>query len=161
MEVSCGKREQQEVSPLPGHAGRESAWDDTARCGCCNTRSSAAPLHRAATPQSWRWCCLPCCGRFQRPPPASCTLRGQLALLLPEHLQKAKRRRGDETGFAAVTNPLQPPLLEEEDPHGSLTHTHTHMFFLLLPPLQLPPLTELRPVEEPPVKRCFSLQRQS
>lgn len=48
---------------------------------------------------------------------------------------------------------------KRKTPHGS--HTHTHMFFLLLPPLQLPPWTELRPVEEPPVKRCFSLQQQS
>lgn len=52
-------------------------------------------------------------------------------------------------GFAAVTNPLQPPLPEEKDP---TRFSCTHTFFLLLPPLQLPPWTEPCPVEEAPVK---------
>lgn len=140
MEVGCGRREQREASPLPGRAGRGSEWGDTAHCGCCNSRSSAAPPRRAATRQSWRWCCPPCCGRFQRPPPASCTLPGQLVLLLPEHLWMAKRRREDETGFAAVTSLLQPPLLGEKDPTQL---SHTHMFLLFLPALQLPPCCTL------------------
>lgn len=87
-------REQWQVCPLPGRAGRGSAWGGTARCGCCNTRSSAAPPRRAATPRSWRWCCPPCCGRFRTPPPASCTPQGQLSLLLPEHLWRAKIETG-------------------------------------------------------------------
>lgn len=152
MEVACGRRERREAPPLPGRAGRGSARGDTARCGCCSTRSSAAPPRRVATPRSWHWCCPPCCGRFQRPLPASCTLPGQLARLLPEHLQRAERGSGDETGIAAATNPL---LEERETPHGS------HTFFLLLPPLQLPPWTEPRCIEEPPGKGCCSLQQQS
>lgn len=135
--MGCMRRQRWELSPLPGCAGREFGWVDTARCDCCNTRSSAAPPRRAATPQSWRWCCPPCCGRFQRPPPASCTLRGQLALLLPEHLWRAKRRMGDERGFAAVTNPLQPPLLEEKDP-TRLSHTHSCSFSFSHPSSSLP-----------------------
>lgn len=123
MEVGCGRREWKEASPLPERAGRESVWGDTARCGCCNIRSSAAPPRRAATLQSWRWCCPPCCGRFQRPPSASCTPRGQLALLLPEHLQRAKRRGGDEKGFAPVTNRCSHLYWKRKTPHGSQTHS--------------------------------------
>lgn len=121
------------MCPSPGRAERGSAWGGTARCGCCNTQSSAAPPHRAATPRSWHWCCPPCCGRFQRPPLVSCTLQGQLSLLLLEHLQKAKRETGDEMGFAAVTNTLQPPLLQVKNPtwlSHAQAYTHTHVLSL-------------------------------
>lgn len=148
MEVSWERREQREVSPLPGHAAHESAWGDTAHCGCCNIQSSAAPPRRVATPRSWRWCCPPCCGRSQRPQSVSCTPQGQPALLLPEHLWGAKRRRGDETGFADVTNLLQPPLLEGKD-HTWLLHTQMFSLFLLL--LQFPPWTEPHLMDEAPV----------
>lgn len=147
MEASCERREQREASPLPGHAAHESAWGDIARCGCCNTRSSAAPPHRVATPRSWHWCCPPCCGRSQRPRSVSCTPQGQLALLLPEHLRGAGRKRGDETDFAAVTSLLQTPLLEGKD-HTWLLHT---LHVLFLPFLQFPPWTEPHLVEEAPV----------
>lgn len=110
-------------------------WGGTAHCGCCNTRSSAAPPRRAATPRSWRWCCPPCCGRFQRPPPVSCTPPGLLSLLLPEHLRRAKRETGDEMGSAAVTNPPQPPLLQVKDPTRLLrAQEHTNVLSLSLTP---------------------------
>lgn len=147
------RREQWEVCPSPGRAGRGSAWGGTARCGCCSTRSSAAPPHRAATPRSWRWCCPPCCGRSRRPPPASCTRRGRLSLLLPEHLRRAKGGTGDEMGFAAVTNPPEPPLLPEKDPtwlSHAHAHTHMHSFSFSHPSSSLP--TEPCPVEEASVQ---------
>lgn len=45
---------------------------------------------------------------------------------------------------------------ERKTPHSSHTHPHVPS---LSPTLPAPSL--LRPVEEPTVKRCFSLQRQS
>lgn len=119
---------------LPGHAGRESAWGGTARCDCCSSRSTAAPPRRVATPRSWHWCCPPCHGRSQRPPSVSCTRRGQLALLLPEHLQ---RPRGGVRMKEAVQ--LSPTCCshqwgEEQTSHGFATFTCSSPLLTCPPP---------------------------